>query len=345
MKKLGVLLGVAMALIVPAISSAQVDPYLQTVAYAQAFNCAPGNGAWRLDEISRDPYGSYTDPYAYGYYDTSSSYGFNQLSQSPYAYTEPLTYAQAPSYGTNTGGSTYNIAAANLAAAQSTQYQVPTYAQYQPVSYTAPQPTYVTQQVQYVPVTERATRYAAPASANPSCRLTPVYADNDTILLKWTTNYATTAFIDNGIGHVSLGSGNRVVTPNGSLTYTMTVVNESGASAQCMAKIIMEGQNTATIPNATQTLPADSAAQNQTQTTGTTSTTGSVVNSAIDTTSNAAEGATNAISSIFSGLQSGGSMWDKIRSVSLVAIVLIVILGIIVFVMRSVFGGGGEGGH
>ena len=44
-------------------------------------------------------------------------------------------------------------------------------------------------------------------------------------VLSWTTANATGATIDQGIGGVAIGSGKRSVTPNNTLTYTMTVTN------------------------------------------------------------------------------------------------------------------------
>jgi hypothetical protein len=341
---------IVIAVIIPVFAFAQVDPYLQSVSYAQAFNCEPGDGAWRLDEISQDAYGRYTDPYYYGYYDNGASLGYNQWAQSAYAYTEPLVsgsynpYAE-PVVHYSTGSDTYTVAASQLAAAESTvHYTQPARRPYvsekvyQPITYTP------TQQVQYAAAPRNT--YAAPENPRPTCRLTPVYADNDTILLKWTTHYATTAFIDNGIGHVSLGSGSRVVTPNGSLTYTMTVVNEDGASSQCMGKIIMEGAGTATIPGTSTTTTSETTSgSSAAQATALGESAGQTVSNGLTTAANAAETTTNTVSGFFSGLSSGGSVWDKIRSVSLVAIVLIVILAIVVFIMRTMFGGGGEGGH
>lgn len=224
----------------------------------------------------------------------------------------------------------------------------------------------------------RANSSTAVSVVKPSCRLTPKATGTGTVILEWVTNNATTAFIDNGIGHVSLGTGGRMVTPQVSSVYTMTVVNEYGSSAQCAANIVVKG----TAPVGTQTLTIDQGGVQQlydangnlivtaqptngtatagtttTPTTGTngatagiTTSTGTVTYDANGNPIDAVAGeatkvGTNVLEKITGALGSGQSIWERIRVVSMIALGIFIVLAVVVFVMRKMFGGGGEGGH
>jgi hypothetical protein len=215
----------------------------------------------------------------------------------------------------------------------------------------------------------------------PSCRLSPTATGTGTVILQWATNNATTAFIDNGIGHVSLGTAGRMVTPNVSTVYTMTVVNERGSAAQCAANVIVKG----TAPVGTKTVTIDqqgiqqlydvngkpiatqgSVAATGTATSGVSAAGTAQVTDAIPTTGTtagtvvtydangnpvqavAAEAnkvGTNILSQITSTLGGGASVWERIRVVSMIALGIFIVLAIVVFVMKKMFGGGGEGAH
>lgn len=222
-------------------------------------------------------------------------------------------------------------------------------------------------------------------TVRPTCRLYPKSTNTATVILEWVTTGATTAFIDNGIGHVSLGTGGRMVTPTQSTVYTMTVVNERGASAQCAANIIVQGTapvgsqtitvsqggvqqyatatGTTTTP-ATTTVPTATTGATTVTTTTTKNTDGTstaVTTNADGTTSTitydangnvvqavAAEASkvgTNVLEKITSALGGGQSVWERIRMVSMIALGIFFVLAIVVFVMKKMFGGGGEGGH
>ena len=62
----------------------------------------------------------------------------------------------------------------------------------------------------------------------------------DSSTLSWTTNNAESASINQSIGSVSTGSGERSVSPNSSRTYTMTVLNEDGKDATCSTTVTVE---------------------------------------------------------------------------------------------------------
>lgn len=82
------------------------------------------------------------------------------------------------------------------------------------------------------------------AQQPPTCSLSVSnYSNNNNqATLSWTTNNATTANIDQGIGSVSTGSGSRVVNaPNGTTTYTMNVSGQGG-SATCQATVSYQYQ-------------------------------------------------------------------------------------------------------
>lgn len=316
-----VIQSVVMAVVLFAAPStyAYTDSYLMDVGYAEMLNCSGNNGVWRSDELYQN---QSVDPYTYGYHETWSMPVAQQVSSAHVqAYTPVYSeYAQ----------DTYSVAAQNLAAVAA---QEPAYVRTNAAAYTSP--IYAVQPTRTFASQQQYTTTRTVHSAIPSCRLTPSYADNDTIVLSWTTANASTVFIDNGIGHVGAFSGSRAVTPTGSSTYTMTVVSDTGASAQCIAKIVMENSTVSRSPAVT-----DAA------TTAGSTITSNTVDSSID----AAVAKTSTVSSnifakILGGVETGQTVWDRIRSVSLIAIALILILGVIVFIMKRVFGGGGEGGH
>lgn len=216
----------------------------------------------------------------------------------------------------------------------------------------------------------------------PSCRMYPKATGTGTVILEWVTNNATTAFIDSGIGHVSLGTGGRMVTPVQSTVYTMTVVNERGASAQCAANVVVKG----TAPVGAQTLTVNQNGVQQfydaqgnpiagAPQTGATSqqnsgtNQGSVNNGApitngatsngqpapvtYDANGNPIQAITSGVSQVggnvmdkITGALSGGtSIWERIRTVSMIALGIFLVLAVVVLVMKKMFGGGGEGGH
>lgn len=70
-------------------------------------------------------------------------------------------------------------------------------------------------------------------SANPG---TITAGGNST--LTWTTTRATSASLNQGIGAVAIGSNiTRVVSPTGTITYTMTVRSSTGHTASCNTKV------------------------------------------------------------------------------------------------------------
>ena len=74
----------------------------------------------------------------------------------------------------------------------------------------------------------------------PTCSLTVSnYSNNNNnqATLTWTTNNATSAYIDQNVGNVNTGSGSRTVYPsNGTTTYTMNVSGQGG-NATCQATV------------------------------------------------------------------------------------------------------------
>ncbi|HET8581095.1 MAG TPA: hypothetical protein VFL98_01345 [Candidatus Paceibacterota bacterium] len=65
-------------------------------------------------------------------------------------------------------------------------------------------------------------------SVNPN----PIYNGNSATIT-WTTTNASSAYIDQGLGSVNVGSGSRTIYPGTSRTYTMTVYGYNGQSATC----------------------------------------------------------------------------------------------------------------
>jgi hypothetical protein len=73
--------------------------------------------------------------------------------------------------------------------------------------------------------------------------------------LTWTTTHATAVTISGGVGSVS-ADGSRTVYPAVTTTYTPTVTNAAGVSAQCTSRRVTVG--TTTVPPASLTLAANS---------------------------------------------------------------------------------------
>lgn len=80
---------------------------------------------------------------------------------------------------------------------------------------------------------------STPPPAQPYCALlaSPAsYPQGGTSTLSWTSTYATTATIDNGIGTVSI-EGSTTVHPTSTTTYTMTATGANGNSTSCKATV------------------------------------------------------------------------------------------------------------
>ena len=78
----------------------------------------------------------------------------------------------------------------------------------------------------------------------PTCDITAhpsTITKGDSSELRWTTNNATSASLNQGIGAVATGSNQtRAVSPTQTRTYTMTVENDKGETATCTTKITVE---------------------------------------------------------------------------------------------------------
>jgi hypothetical protein len=79
------------------------------------------------------------------------------------------------------------------------------------------------------------------ALKQPTCSLVPALSKAGAIELQWQTINATVAFIDNGIGHIKLGNGSRVITPHTDMIYNLTVINDAGVSSACTARVVVQG--------------------------------------------------------------------------------------------------------
>ena len=71
----------------------------------------------------------------------------------------------------------------------------------------------------------------------PTCSLVPSISANGAIELQWTTNGATVAYLDNGIGHINTITGKRIITPTKDTAYNLTVLNDAGIAGTCSAKV------------------------------------------------------------------------------------------------------------
>jgi hypothetical protein len=76
-----------------------------------------------------------------------------------------------------------------------------------------------------------------PLGEKPKCKIIPRVTDIGAVELEWDTAQAEVAFIDNGVGHVTLGTGARVITPHKDTTYNMTVINAKGLVGVCSARV------------------------------------------------------------------------------------------------------------
>jgi hypothetical protein len=315
---------------------------------------------------------------------------FNDFSYSDYGTND---YGGADTYATNgytsdmftSYDSSYQYQAVPYSYAASSSYAAPY--MYTEPTYTAQNASYELNQAQMLRCAPGDSRWRADEIGQapygttsrsstltnvvqPYCRLTPTSTGTGTVILQWVTNNATTAFIDNGIGHVSLGTGGRMVTPLQSTVYTMTVVNERGASAQCAANIVVRGsspvgaqtvtigqnpqQNNRNAQNTTQVQQGTNPTNitNPTNATNTTNTATNTLPQQVDANGNpltavtneASTIGTNIFSSITNALGGGQSIWERIRTVSLIALAIFIVMAIVVTVMRRMFGGG-EAAH
>lgn len=324
-------------------------------------DCNIQDSYWRTDELTQDSWGTYTDPYAYGALPHSDlSYPLR-----PYAGADDIYYGTT-SYDNTYGGTSSQVV-------YDTQYDDQYYGQggayddysveavaqanlqralggrTQTVSYTTPRTAGVTGSGAggstggvRVAQADTSTR-----STGPKCTLIPRSTGSNSVVLEWQTVGASSAFIDNGVGHVTLGTGTRMVTPKVTTTYNMTVVDGRGFSTQCAAIVHVlgsankEATGTTIIPGTT-TATGTSTNANSGTTSGGTVSSGDPVTAVTDTASNIGGNVSEKVTSV---LSSGQSIWDKMRQMSLVAIGLFFIIFIIIFVMKKMFGGGDEGHH
>jgi hypothetical protein len=322
-------------------------------------DCGIENSYWRTDELTQDTWGTYTDPYAYGalphsdlsypirpyagaddiYYGNSygASYGSSQVVYDTY---DTDYYGESSAYNQNyygQGGSMYDtysvdaIANANLQKAMSGG------------SYTNTGTGAGTGGSRGGRVAQATTPAydSTPQSTGPKCTLIPRSTGSNNVVLEWQTVGASSAFIDNGVGHVALGTGTRMVTPRVTTTYNMTVVDGRGFSSQCAAIVHVLGGGK--LEAGTTITPGTGATTSTGTTTGGTGET--VTNTDGPLSEKAQEITGNVSEKVTSVLSSGQGIWDKMRQMSLVAIGLFFIIFIIIFVMRKMFGGGDEGHH
>ncbi len=319
-------------------------------------DCNIGDSYWRTDELTQDSWGTYTDPYAYG-----------ALPHSDLSYPlRPYAGADDVYYGTTSYENTYGGSASQVV--YDSQYDDQYYGQggaYDDYSVEAVAQANLqramgsgavrqsgsaqtgsgaggsARPVRVVQNTDTATR-----SIGPKCTLIPRSTDSNSVVLEWQTVGASSAFIDNGVGHVTLGTGTRMVTPRVTTTYNMTVVDGRGFSSQCAAIVHVLGGTETGAANTT-IVPATTATGTSTTTGAGTATSGTTVSadpvSAV--TDTATTVGTNVSDKVTSVLSSGQGIWDKMRQMSLVAIGLFFIVFIIIFVMKKMFGGGDEGHH
>lgn len=317
-------------------------------------NCATSADArWRTDEPYYDQYGTYNDPYAYGPFMSSAQGDMGTMYQ-----FDQYTYdARQGGYGQTNLGAYPGIAPAydgSYTNAYLTQRDVDAIALANLQRATAGQRT--TNTVRYIEPTTTArgqvlgaTTTNVSATSRPSCHLTPKSAGSNQVILEWTTTGATTAFIDNGVGHVVLGAGTRLVTPTTTTVYNMTVVDSRGFSSQCAAVINIAGTPVAS--NA-QSITVPLVAGATTTNGGITTATGTQVTGVTNTTdplTTVTSGATaignNVTDKVTNTLSTGLTLWERIRQMSMFAIGIIMVLFILVYIARKVFGGGEEGHH
>jgi hypothetical protein len=321
------------------------DEGMQYVS-ATGGNCGIAQSYWRNDEQMSDQYGTYSDPYSYGSLSSSVEYPAQtdyvdygtQVSDNGYG--NSMYDGGAVSSGS--GSNVDQIASANLARAmqgRSQQVQAGT-----GVSGSGTGGGAVT-----------GTAVRGSVAGGPNCTVIPRATGANSVVLEWQTLNATSAFIDNGIGHVMLGSGTRMVTPKVTTTYNMTVVDARGIANQCAAIVHVTGSPEIRTNGTMIDSGATGTAASTTQAAGngTGGTTAPADGSLVDSGSNgttqvgteAAKIGTNVSDKVTSVLSSGQGIWNKMRQMSLVAIGLFFIIFIIIFVMRKMFGGGDEAHH
>lgn len=351
-----------------AASSAQALSYDMQGGLTNPQDCGIADSYWRNDELTQDAWGTYTDPYAYGslthsdlsyplrpyagaddnYYGNAygteygNGYGSSQVTYDTYGAYDTDYYGQNNYNGQ--GGTSYGsdysvdaIAAANLRAAMSRGT----------VRGTSATGSGTGGSAGGVRVVQNTDTDTTPRSTGPKCTLIPRSTGSNSVILEWQTVGASSAFIDNGVGHVVLGTGTRMVTPRVTTTYNMTVVDGRGFSSQCSAIVhvlgsgVIEATGTTIIPGAGTTTGTQTGTTTGSTTGGTstvTTTDGPLSDTAQQITGNVSEKVTSVLSS-------GESIWNKMRQMSLVAIALFIIIFIIIFVMKKMFGGGEEGHH
>lgn len=111
-----------------------------------------------------------------------------------------------------------------------------------------------------------AVAYADANMLKPTCSLVPTLAAEGAVQLTWRTQGATVAYMDNGIGHVALGGGSRIVTPTENVTYTLTVLNDNGIAGACAARVTVVSSGTTTAATTTSTTTATSTTSTSTDT-------------------------------------------------------------------------------
>lgn len=321
-------------------------------------DCNIGDSYWRTDELTQDSWGTYTDPYAYG-----------ALPHSDLSYPlRPYAGADDVYYGTTSYENTYGGSASQVV--YDSQYDDQYYGQggaYDDYSVEAVAQANLQRalggRMQTNSQTTRgisgsgaggsaggvrvAQADTATRSTGPKCTLIPKATGSNSVVLEWQTVGASSAFIDNGVGHVTLGTGTRMVTPKVTTTYNMTVVDGRGFSSQCAAIVHVLGSANqeatgTTIVSGGTTVQGTSTTTSTGTTTGGSSVSADPVGAVTDTASNIGGNVSEKVTSV---LSSGQGIWDKMRQMSLVAIGLFFIVFIIIFVMKKMFGGGDEGHH
>ncbi len=176
-------------------------------------------------------YDTYSYPsysYDYGGYD----YGYN-------SYYSP-SYYQPPVYVPPTYIPTTYIPPAYVPPT----YVPPTYVpppSYTPPSYTPP--SYIPPS--YYPPSYYPPTYTTNSAPTPTCSLTTTSAtinSGGSGVLQWSTSYAASAFIDQGIGYVSVPSGSASTGAlPGTRVYTMTVYGQGNQTGVCRTTVNVGG--------------------------------------------------------------------------------------------------------
>jgi hypothetical protein len=298
--------------------------------------------------VSHDAWGSYTDPYAYGgipngdlgyplrpYTGADDMYDYATGGDMGAYDSNAVTY-DTMSYGNSDSVDAIAIANLSRATSRSTQYSGSSMGGRGGSTGGV-----------------RLAQTNTAKKGTPSCTLIPRTTNSNSVVLEWQTIGASSAFIDNGVGHVVLGTGTRTVTPRVTTTYNMTVVDGRGFASQCAA--IVHVLNSGKVDAATTIVPGVGASMKDGSTMtdqATTLTDENAVNtdsSSSDPIADAAGTVTkiggNVSDKVTSVLSTGEGVWDKMRQMSVVAIGLFFVIFIIMFVMRKMFGGGDEAAH